>query len=247
MQKPRRGGERAPAALANLEKGRRPVEVERGQAPSSRRHSRRRTRARPISHARASSSPIVSCRPRSSTPRIARRDSDRARVVELSAQVNIANLPARSDEIAAARAEVRAAGDALAQAQWRLDQKSAGRTGRRACRRHTLRAGGVRRRGGSGRLAAPARQRQGPLLRARAGGRDGPARSRGDSALRRLRGADRRARRFRRAASRVHAAGHLQPREPREARVPGRGAADAAERPAQARAAGGSRARGDQR
>jgi HlyD family secretion protein len=38
--------------------------------------------------------------------------------------VRIANLPARSDEIAAANAEVNAATDALAQAQWRIDQKS---------------------------------------------------------------------------------------------------------------------------
>jgi HlyD family secretion protein len=38
--------------------------------------------------------------------------------------VNVANLPARSDEIAAARAEVKAATDGLAQAQWRLEQKA---------------------------------------------------------------------------------------------------------------------------
>ena len=54
----------------------------------------------------------------------ATRDRDRARVAELAAQVSIANLPARADEIAAARAEVKAAGDALAQAQWRVDQKT---------------------------------------------------------------------------------------------------------------------------
>ena len=55
---------------------------------------------------------------------MAKRDSDRARVAELTAQVSIANLPARSDAIAAARAEAKAANDALAQAQWRLDQKT---------------------------------------------------------------------------------------------------------------------------
>jgi len=54
----------------------------------------------------------------------ATRDRDRARVAELAAQVSVANLPARADEIAAARAEVKAAGDALAQAQWRVDQKT---------------------------------------------------------------------------------------------------------------------------
>lgn len=54
----------------------------------------------------------------------AKRDSDRARIAELRAQVELANLPARSDAIAAARAEAKAANDALAQAQWRLDQKT---------------------------------------------------------------------------------------------------------------------------
>ena len=55
---------------------------------------------------------------------LAARDRDRARVAELTAQVSVANLPARTDEIAAARAEVKAASDALAQAQWRVDQKT---------------------------------------------------------------------------------------------------------------------------
>ena len=54
----------------------------------------------------------------------AKRDSDRARIAELRAQVELANMPARSDAIVAARAEAKAANDALAQAQWRLDQKT---------------------------------------------------------------------------------------------------------------------------
>jgi len=54
----------------------------------------------------------------------AKRDSDRARIAELRAQLALANMPARSDAIAAARAEAKAAGNALAQAQWRLDQKT---------------------------------------------------------------------------------------------------------------------------
>ncbi len=54
----------------------------------------------------------------------AKRDSDRARIAELRAQLELANMPARSDAIAAARAEAKAAKDALAQAQWRLDQKT---------------------------------------------------------------------------------------------------------------------------
>jgi HlyD family secretion protein len=54
----------------------------------------------------------------------AKRDSHRARIAELRAQVELANMPARSDAIVAARAEAKAANDALAQAQWRLDQKT---------------------------------------------------------------------------------------------------------------------------
>src|SRR5205814_4201042 len=54
----------------------------------------------------------------------ANRGSDRPRIAELRAQLELANLPARSDAIAAARNEAKAANDALAQAQWRLDQKT---------------------------------------------------------------------------------------------------------------------------
>jgi len=114
---------RAQAALANLEKGRRPAEVEAVRAQL----------AQAQAGAKASESDLERTRklvaerflpPQQLDSAIARRDSDRARVAELAAQVNVANLPARSDEVAAARAEVKAAGDALAQAQWRLDQKA---------------------------------------------------------------------------------------------------------------------------
>lgn len=49
---------------------------------------------------------------------------DEARVAELTAQLQTARLGARSDEIAAARSSMQAAQAAVAQAQWRLDQKS---------------------------------------------------------------------------------------------------------------------------
>lgn len=114
---------RAQAALANLKKGRRPAEVEAVRAQL----------AQAQAAAKASESDLARTRklvaerflpPQQLDSAIARRDSDRARVAELAAQVNVANLPARNDEIAAARAEVKAANDALAQAQWRLDQKA---------------------------------------------------------------------------------------------------------------------------
>lgn len=52
------------------------------------------------------------------------RDRDGARVEELKAQLAAAKLSARPDEIKAARAAGTAAREALAQAEWRLDQKS---------------------------------------------------------------------------------------------------------------------------
>lgn len=51
-------------------------------------------------------------------------DRDRARVTELSAQLQVARLAARKDEISAAEAEVAASRAALAQAEWKLAQKS---------------------------------------------------------------------------------------------------------------------------
>ncbi len=52
------------------------------------------------------------------------RDRDQGRVSELKAQLAAAKLAARPDEIRAASAAVAAAREALAQAEWRLEQKS---------------------------------------------------------------------------------------------------------------------------
>jgi len=52
------------------------------------------------------------------------RERDRARVTELKAQLAAAKLAARPDEIRAAQAATAAAREALAQADWRLEQKS---------------------------------------------------------------------------------------------------------------------------
>lgn len=51
-------------------------------------------------------------------------ERDRAHVAELSAQLKVAQLSGRPDEIAAATAEAKAAREQLAQAEWRLAQKS---------------------------------------------------------------------------------------------------------------------------
>ena len=52
------------------------------------------------------------------------RDRDQGRVSELKAQLATAKLAARPDEIRAAQAATAAAREALAQAEWRLEQKS---------------------------------------------------------------------------------------------------------------------------
>ena len=114
---------RAQAALANLEKGRRPAEVDAVRAQLAQAQAAARASEADLERTRK----LVADRffsPQQLDNAIARRDTDRSRVVELASQVSVANLPARSDEIAAARAEVKAAADALAQAQWRVDQKA---------------------------------------------------------------------------------------------------------------------------
>jgi HlyD family secretion protein len=54
----------------------------------------------------------------------AAQQRDRARVAELGAQLKVAQLAGRADEIAAAEAEVKTAEDQLAQAEWKVAQKS---------------------------------------------------------------------------------------------------------------------------
>lgn len=58
----------------------------------------------------------------------AARDRDRGKVAELRAQVTTARAGSRPDEIRAAEAEARAAREALAQADWRLKQKTVAAT-----------------------------------------------------------------------------------------------------------------------
>jgi HlyD family secretion protein len=51
-------------------------------------------------------------------------ERDRARISELNSQLKVAQLAGRSDEIAAAEADIRAARDQLAQSDWKLAQKT---------------------------------------------------------------------------------------------------------------------------
>ena len=51
-------------------------------------------------------------------------ERDRARVAELNAQIKVAQLAGRPAELAASAADIKAAGELLAQAEWKLTQKS---------------------------------------------------------------------------------------------------------------------------
>lgn len=116
---------RAEAALANLGKGRRPPEVAAVQAQLAQAQAAQKASEAALERARR----LVAEKflpPQQYDEALAQRDRDRARVAELAAQVEVARLPGRSDEVAAARAEAKAAAEALAQAQWRLDQKAQG-------------------------------------------------------------------------------------------------------------------------
>jgi len=113
----------AQATLANLEKGRRPPEIAAAQAQLAQAQASLTQSEADL----ARTEKLVADKflpPQQRDQAIAARNRDRARVAELAQQLRIASLPARGDEIAAAAAEVKAATDALAQAQWRVEQKS---------------------------------------------------------------------------------------------------------------------------
>lgn len=113
----------AEARLANLRKGRRREEVEALTAQQAQAQTALR-----VSAARLAREEQLARMGFVSPDRLdqlrAARDGDRARLSELEAQLRLARQGARSDEIRAAEAEVGAARAALAQAQWRVEQKS---------------------------------------------------------------------------------------------------------------------------
>ena len=113
----------AEATLANLQKARRPPEIAAVRAQLAQAQAALRQSEADLARTeKLVADKFISPQQRDQAQ--AARDRDRARVAELTEQVRIANLPARSDEIAAAQAEANAARDALAQAQWRVAQKA---------------------------------------------------------------------------------------------------------------------------
>ena len=113
----------ASARLANLQKGKRPDEVAAAQAQLA--QARATAQLSQVQLQRDQK--LVSERfiaPERLDQSRAARDRDQARVAELTAQLRVTQQAARADEIDAARAEMKAAQAAVAQAQWRLEQKS---------------------------------------------------------------------------------------------------------------------------
>ena len=114
---------RMEAQLANLQKGRRPPEVAAARAQLAqaeaayRQSSSQLTRDQLlVSQGFVSAQRLVDSR--------AANERDRAHVAELSAQLQVTQLGARPDEVAAATRQVESAKQQLAQARWKLEQKT---------------------------------------------------------------------------------------------------------------------------
>jgi HlyD family secretion protein len=114
---------RAEANLANLRKGKRPSEIQSIEAQLAQARAMLELsevalqRREHLVETRAASREAVD-------EARATYERDKARVAEMQADLETAQLGARADEIQAAEAEVAAARAALAQAKWRLDQLS---------------------------------------------------------------------------------------------------------------------------
>jgi HlyD family secretion protein len=112
----------ARATLEDLKKGKRPTEVEAieaqlGQARAALTLSQDELARQEQLSTAGATTPQTLDRAR------AARDQDRQRVAQLEADLQTAQLGARSDQIAAAEANVRALEAALARARWSLSQK----------------------------------------------------------------------------------------------------------------------------
>ncbi len=111
------------ARLADLQKGRRPQELESVRAQLAQAEANLRLSAQELKrNEELLAAGFISAAKLDEIRSTEQRD--RARVNQLRADLAVAHLAARPDEIAAATAEVKAARDALAQADWKLQQKS---------------------------------------------------------------------------------------------------------------------------
>jgi HlyD family secretion protein len=115
--------ERAQAQLANLKKGKRPDEIAAVQAQLAQAQAAFKLSSADLERQKK----LVAAKfiaPEKLDETRAAFERDRQRVSELQAQLRVAQQGARPDEIAAAQEDVKAAQAELAQADWKLDQKS---------------------------------------------------------------------------------------------------------------------------
>jgi HlyD family secretion protein len=113
----------AEAQLANLQKGKRPTEIEAIRAQLAQAEAALKLSATQLKRQEQLVEQNFIARERLDEARAA-HERDTQHVAELRAQLATAQLAARPDEIKAAAHNVEAARAALAQAQWKLDQKS---------------------------------------------------------------------------------------------------------------------------
>lgn len=113
----------AEAQLADLRKGKRPTEIETVQAQLAQADAAAQFSRTQLRRAEELVAQNFVSRDRVDEAR-ATHDRDTQRVAELKAQLATARLAARPDEIKAAEHNVEAAKAALAQAEWKLEQKS---------------------------------------------------------------------------------------------------------------------------
>ena len=113
----------AEAQLANLQKARRPTEIDAVRAQLAQAEAALKLSAVQLKRQEDLVAKNFISRQQLDESRAAyTRDSER--VAEMRAQLGTARLPARADEIKAAQSNVEAARAALAQAEWRLAQRS---------------------------------------------------------------------------------------------------------------------------
>lgn len=117
----------AEAQLEDLRKGRRPTEIAAVRAQLAQAEAAAALSARELARQEDLVAKGFVSRQALDQARAA-RDRDRDRVAELRANVATAVAGSRPDEIRAAEAQVAAANQALAQADWRLEQKSVAST-----------------------------------------------------------------------------------------------------------------------
>ena len=113
----------AQAQLANLQKGRRPTEIAAIEAQLDQARAALKLAQAQLKRSQELVAQNFISKERLDEARTA-NDSARGRVEQLQADLATARLAARQDEIRAAQAAVQAAEAVLAQAEWRLDQKS---------------------------------------------------------------------------------------------------------------------------